>query len=179
MKLLYSNELIKEKISNLGNQISKDYQGKDILMLGFLKGCIVFMSHLLVEVEGDLKIELMGVSSYGKKTESGELVVTKDLDADVTGRDVLIVEDIIDTGKTVAFVREYLLARGAKSVEIAVFIDKEARREFNVLKPKYSCFDYKGDDFVIGFGFDYGEKFRNLKDIYTMEDSDFEEVGEK
>jgi hypoxanthine phosphoribosyltransferase len=172
MKLLYSQDQIHERIFAVAEEISRDYAGKDLLLVGVLKGCTIFMSHLLVKLKGAPEIDFMTVSSYSGGTESGELQLKKDLDGPVEGRHVLIVEDIVDTGKTVQFVREYLMDKGAASVEVVTFVDKEARREFNVLKPKYICFEYEGEPFVIGFGFDYMERYRNLPEVYQLEEED-------
>ncbi|PKL36763.1 hypoxanthine phosphoribosyltransferase [Candidatus Peregrinibacteria bacterium HGW-Peregrinibacteria-1] len=172
MKILYSNSDILRRFAEVGEEISNDYQGREVVLLGVLKGCTVFMSHLLVKIVGDVSIEFVGISSYGDGTESGDLRITKELDCDVAGKDVIIAEDIIDTGKTVAFVKDLLLGRGARSVEVAVFVNKDSKRLVHDINPKYKAFEYSGERFVVGFGFDYGEKYRNLPDVYEMDESD-------
>lgn len=172
MQLLYTASQIDQEITNVAAQISEDYQGKKPLLVGVLKGCTVFMAHLLVRLTCDPEIDFMTVSSYSKGTESGDLQLKKDLDCPVADRHVLIVEDIIDTGKTVHFVREYLMEKGAASVEVVAFVDKEQRRAQSGMEPKYTCFKYDGDPFVIGFGFDYMERYRNLPAVYQLEEHD-------
>lgn len=169
MKLLYTKEKIMDEISRVGQEISLDYKDKEVMMVGILKGCLVFMAHLMVNVSSDVTIDFMTVSSYKDGTESGDLHLIKDLDQPVEGKDVLIVEDIIDTGKTLAFVRDYLYKKGANSVEIVTFVNKQQRRAVKNLFPRYKCFEYDGADFLVGFGFDYAEKFRNLPYVYTID----------
>src|SRR3989338_8136493 len=127
MKLLYDTPQIRACISQMALSISADYAGKNPLLVGILKGCVVFMAHLLVEIRTDVEIDFMTLSSYKHGLHSEELKLIQDLDTDVSGRDVLIGENIIDTGKTVSFVRQYLLSKGAKSVEIATLIRKSHR----------------------------------------------------
>ena len=170
MKPLYTSQQIQTRISELGEQISKDYEGQSVLVLGVLKGCAIFMSHLLVELKGDYEIDFMAVSSYGAGTSSGELQIQKEPSNSVAGKTVLLVEDIIDSGKTVRFVKDYLLQHGAASVKIVTFVDKET--ETNVLNPKYVGFKYAEPNFLVGFGFDLAEKYRNLPEVYQLEPSD-------
>ena len=173
MKLLYSNEVLLKRIEELGEQISKDYAGKDVLLVGVLKGCTVFMSHLLVNIKGTTEIDFMTISSYKHGTKSNDFKFVQDLDADVKGRDVLIVEDIIDSGKTLAFTQKHLEALGAKSVETVVLVNKTTNLKHEIKKPKYIGFTYENAPFIIGFGFDYGGHYRNLPDVFQMEDKDF------
>ena len=170
MKLLYTSQQIQERITQLAQQISKDYEGQSVLVLGVLKGCAIFMSHLLVQLKGDFEIDFMAVSSYGAGTSSGELVLQKEPSSSLQGRTILLAEDIIDSGKTVAFVRDHLLKSGAGSVEIVTFVDKET--ETNVIEPKYVGFHYTDPNFLVGFGFDLAEKMRNLPDVHQLEPSD-------
>ena len=169
LKELYSRKDIDVAIAKMGREISADYQGKEVLAVGVLKGCVVFMGQLLPHIEADLAIDFMTVSSYGAGTESGDLRLVKDLDTPVNGRHVLLVEDIIDTGKTVAFVRDYLLEKGAASVEVATFVEKKTRRHIEDIDPKYFCFEYDAPEFLVGFGFDLAEKYRNLPEVYQLE----------
>lgn len=170
MKLLYTSQQIHSRITQLAEQISKDHEGQSVLILGVLKGCAIFMSHLMVQLKGDFEMDFLAVSSYGSGTTSGELTLQKEPSNSVTGKTILLVEDIIDSGKTVSFVREYLLKKGAVSVEVVTFVDKET--ETNVIEPKYVGFKYVEPNFLVGFGFDLAEKMRNLPDVYQLESSD-------
>lgn len=175
MKLLYSTEQIDAKTKEIADRISADYEGRRPLAVGILKGCTIFMSHLLVKLKGDFEIDFMTVSSYKHGTESGELKLVQDLDTPIKDRDVLIVEDIIDSGKTLSFVVRYLKSMGAKSVEVVTFVNKTNRRKYEAPEAKYICFEYSDSPFLIGFGFDCKERYRNLPAVYQMEDSDFPE----
>lgn len=173
MKLLYSAEEIDKKSQEIADRISADYKGKNPLVVGVLKGCTIFMSHLLVKLKGDFEIDFMTVSSYKHGTESGELKLVQDLDTPIKGRDVLIVEDIIDSGKTLNFVVKYLKSMEVKSVEVVTFVNKTDRRKFEAPEAKYICFEYNEAPFLIGFGFDCKERYRNLPAVYQMEECDF------
>jgi hypoxanthine phosphoribosyltransferase len=142
------------------------------LLVGVLKGSVVFLTQLLLELTCEVEIDFMTVSSYKHGTESTDFKLVQDLDTHVVGRDVLIVEDIIDTGKTVKFLRDYLLSQGAKTVEIATLVDKPTRRKVQNHPPRYVGFHYNDEAFIVGHGFDYMEKYRNLPDVYQLEDSD-------
>ncbi len=168
LKLLITRKEIDAVILEVGKKISDDYAGKEFLIVGILKGCTVFMGQILPHIQGDLSIDFMTLSSYGTGTDSGDLKLLKDLDAPVNGRHVLLLEDIVDTGKTVRFVQEYLNDKGALSVEILALINKKQRRKDDDLYVKYFCFEYDQDEFLLGFGFDLNEKFRNLPDIYQL-----------
>lgn len=173
MKILYSRKEIDERLAELGEAISKDYEGKEMLAIGLLKGCTIFMSHLLVQIKGSIEIDFMTVSSYKHGTKSENFKFIQDLDTDVKDRDVLIIEDIIDTGRTMAFTQQHLEQQGARSVETVVFVDKGTRRTHEVKPPKYVGFQYDEEPFIVGFGFDYGGKYRNLPAVYQMEDQDY------
>ena len=160
-RVLISEEEIKEKTKELGAQITKDYEGKNLLVVSILKGSVVFTADLIRCINLDFPIDFMAVSSYGNGAKStGRVSIKKDLDRDVHGCEVLIVEDILDTGLTLSYLTDILKARGAKSVKICTMLNKPARREADI------CADYIGFDieneFVIGYGLDYGEKYRNL-----------------
>lgn len=160
-KILFDREAIEKRVKELGAQITEDYKDKDLVCICLLKGGVLFLTDLIKEIDLKLDIDFMDVSSYGATTVStGEVRILKDLDASVNGRDVLIVEDIIDTGITLAHVLDMFKARGAKSIEIVTFLNKEERRqkEINV---KYRGFDIP-DYFVVGYGLDFNEKYRNL-----------------
>ena len=172
MKPLYTLPEIHAKIAAIGAEISVDYVGKHPLLIGVLKGATVFMAHLLVHIYIDCEIDFMTVSSYKHRTESGELKLVQDLDTNISGRHVILVEDIFDTGKTADFVIKYLKSRGAASVEMAVFVNKEHSRVFPIPDPRYLCFSYNDKPFLIGFGFDFGERYRNLPGVYQLEEMD-------
>lgn len=183
MKPLFPKDQIHARISELAKQISEDYAGKDLLLVGLLKGCTIFMSHLLVQLTLEkVEIDFMTVSSYKQGTKSSDFKFVQDLDSQVKNRDVLIVEDIVDTGKTLAFTIGHLKSLGARSIELAVFVNKTTNLTPDYAKtistPKYIAFDYHDTPFIIGFGFDYNGYYRNLPEVYQMEAVDFEEKKE-
>ncbi len=160
-EILFSREKIEERVKELGQQITKDYEGKPLTCVCLLKGGVFFMSDLLKEIDLPLTIDFMDVSSYGSGTaSSGEVRILKDLSHSIKGRDVLIVEDIVDTGLTLKEVIELLKTREANSVEVITFLSKEARREEEI-KIKYYGFQID-DYFVVGYGLDFDEEYRNL-----------------
>lgn len=175
MKILYTREQIDQRIAELAEQISKDYEGKDILAIGLLKGCTIFMSHLLVKIKGRIEIDFMTVSSYKHGSRSENFKFIQDLDTDVKDRDVLIIEDIVDTGKTLAFTQQHLKSQGARSIETCTLVDKDNRRGHKVDSPKYIGFKYGEEPFIVGFGFDYSGLYRNLPAVYQMEEQDYDQ----
>lgn len=163
-KVLVTREQIAQAVQEMGRKITQDYAGKEPVMLCILKGASVFFTDLIREVDLPVTVEFMAISSYGGSTKSSGIVrIIKDLDRDISGKDVLIVEDIVDSGRTLAHLSEVLKTRRAKSIEIVTLLDKPARRVVP-LQVKYSCFDIP-DAFVVGYGLDYDEKYRNLPDI--------------
>lgn len=165
--ILVTREEIKEAVKKLGEQITHDYQGRDLMVIGILKGAIVFYSDLIREIDLPLRTDFMAVSSYGSATKSSGVVqLRKDLDRPVEGMDVLIVEDIVDSGMTLSYLKRVFEDRGAASVRIATLLDKPARRRVD-LKADYFCFTIP-DEFVVGYGLDYDEKYRNLPDIGVL-----------
>ncbi|WP_029522636.1 hypoxanthine phosphoribosyltransferase [Persephonella sp. KM09-Lau-8] len=167
--ILISEQEIKEKVKQLGQQISKDFEGKELLVVGILKGSFIFMADLVREIQGKVYIDFMQVSSYHTSMESsGEVIFVKDLSTDIKGKNVLIVDDIIDTGRTLEALVEALSQREPNIIKTCVLLDKKERREVN-----YDA-DYVGfvipDKFVIGYGLDWAEEGRTLKDIYAVED---------
>ncbi|MBK3331816.1 hypoxanthine phosphoribosyltransferase [Persephonella atlantica] len=167
--ILITEQEIKEKVRQLGKQIRKDYKDKEILVVGILKGSFIFMADLVREIEGKVYIDFMQVSSYHTNMESsGEVIFVKDLSGDIKGKDVLIVDDIIDTGRTLEALVEALKQREPASIKTCVLLDKKERREVN-----YDA-DYVGfvipDRFVVGYGLDWAEEGRTLRDIYAVED---------
>ncbi|GAA5217321.1 hypoxanthine phosphoribosyltransferase [Corallincola platygyrae] len=159
---LYSEAELKKTLNRLGQQISQDYENTEqLLMIGLLKGSVVFLADLCREVSSSVELDFMVVSSYGHRMQtSGDVRVLKDIEVDIKGRDVLIVEDIIDSGFTLSKVRQMLLLREPRSLKICTLLDKTSRREVDV------PVDYVGyevpDTFVVGYGIDWAEKYRNL-----------------
>ena len=166
-KILVTREEIAEAVKKLGAQITADYQGKDLIVIGILKGAIVFYSDLIREIDLPLRTDFMAVSSYGSATKTSGVVQTRQgPDRDITGMDVLIVEDIVDSGVTLSYLKRNLADRGANSIRICTLLDKPARRRVD-LKADYWCFQIP-DEFVVGYGLDYDEKYRNLPDIGVL-----------
>ncbi|MFT9496164.1 hypoxanthine phosphoribosyltransferase [Anaerosolibacter sp.] len=160
-EILFTPAQLDEKITELGHQISKDYHGKDLLMIGVLKGANVFMSDLMRKIGTSVKIDFMAVSSYGLSTESSGVVrIIKDLDDSIEGKDVLVVEDIIDTGLTLHYLYDNLLSRKPNSLKICTLLDKPERRKV-AINVDYKGFDIP-DEFIVGYGIDYAEQYRNL-----------------
>lgn len=160
--VLVSEDQLKARVKELGEQISKDYAGKDLLLVSILKGSVVFMADLMRAIDIPCEIDFMVVSSYGgaNTTSTGLVKIIKDLDADLSGKDVLIVEDILDTGVTLFNLVPMLQMRHPNSVKICTILDKPSRRKADIRA------DYTGiavpDEFVVGYGLDYDEKYRNL-----------------
>lgn len=164
---LVSEQQIKERIAELGKQITADYKGTRPIVIGILKGAWIYLADLLREVDLDVDVDFMSVSSYGSGTlTSGTITIVKDLSVDVTGRDVLIVEDIVDSGLTLARLKDLMRDRNAKSVEISTLLSKPSRRKVEV-DVKYIGFEIP-DEFVIGYGLDFDEKYRTLRDICVL-----------
>lgn len=171
--VLYDARQIAQAVSRMGGEITRDYRGKDLLVVGILKGSFVFMADLVRCIELPLETDFMVVSSYGTGTKSsGKLTVSKDLSVPVEGRHVLVVEDIVDSGLTLSLLLDDLRSRGAASVRSAVFIDKEIRRTCQV-----DC-AYSGlkapDAFIVGYGLDYAEAYRNLPYIGILKPEVYE-----
>lgn len=165
--ILYTREQLSQAVRELGERITRDYQGKRPVMVCILKGASVFFCDLIRQIDLPLEIDFMVVSSYGASTKSsGEVRLVKDLDRSVLGRDVIIVEDIVDSGMTLSFLKKTLVGRGAASLRIATLLDKPARRRVPLVAD-YSCFNIP-DAFVVGYGLDYDEVYRNLPDIGVL-----------
>lgn len=160
-KILISKEDIEKRVCELGCQISADYQGDSIVMIGILRGAVVFFGDLAKEIKIPVSMDFMAVSSYGSSTvSSGVVRIIHDLDENIEGRNVLIVEDIIDTGLTLHYLVENLKSRKPKSIKICCLLDKPSRRQ-SPIKPDYVGFEVP-DEFVVGYGLDYNEMYRNL-----------------
>jgi hypoxanthine phosphoribosyltransferase len=167
IEILISEEQIRDRIKELGGQISRDYAGLNPLLIGVLKGACFFLSDLMRAVDTRLSIEFMAISSYGSSTRtSGEVRIMKDLDVPIEGRHILVVEDIVDTGLTLSYLLANLKSRGAASVKLAALLDKFERRQKEV------TIDYLGfkipDEFVVGYGLDFAERYRNLPFIGVL-----------
>jgi hypoxanthine phosphoribosyltransferase len=166
-KELFTSEDIKKRISELGIQITNDYRDSDLLMVSVLKGGVIFLADLIKEIALPISIDFMSISSYGiNDTSTGVVRITKDLDESIEGRDVLIVEDIIDTGLTISYLLRNLKSRYPKSIEICTLLNRDIRR-ISDIKIKYTGFRI-GEKYIVGYGLDYKQKFRNLKSIYEL-----------
>ena len=160
-KVFFSKEELAEIVKRLGAQISKDYEGKNLLLVSILKGSVIFMADLMREITVPCEIDFMCVSAYGNRTEaSGNVRIIKDLDINLEGKDLLLVEDILDSGVTLSYVCRMLETRNPASIKICTLLDKPERRKSNIKA------DYAGtfvpNEFVVGYGLDYAEKFRAL-----------------
>lgn len=160
IKILLSEEDIKNKVTELAQKISKDYKNKNLLIVGILKGSTVFLSDLIRQIKLPCEVDFVALRSYNSKTAGNFVQVILDLYDSPVGKDVLIVEDILDTGRTLEFLKENLLFRKARSVKICVLLNKIKKRKSKI-KPNYKGFDVP-DKFVVGYGLDYKEKYRNL-----------------
>lgn len=166
-EILIPSDKLQARIAELGDQISRDYAGQDLMLIAVLKGSVLFMSDLMRHISVPHSIDFMATSSYGHAFESSGVVrILKDLDASIEGCNVLIVEDIIDTGRTLDYLLRILRARQPRSLEICALLDKRSRREVDV-PVKYVGFDIP-DKFVLGYGLDYTEKYRNLPYIAVL-----------
>lgn len=166
-EIMITEEQIVQKVRELGQRISEDYRGKDILMVGILKGAVIFMADLVRNITAPVRIDFMAVSSYGKASESSGVVqILKDLDQSIEGRHVIVVEDIVDTGLTLKYMLDNLTTRKPASLKICTLLDKPSRRKADVT-PDYNGFVIP-DEFVVGYGLDYGEDYRHLKEIAVL-----------
>jgi len=160
-RILYTPEQIAEAIKRVGAEITRDYQGKKPLFIGVLKGSFVFLSDLIRAVDLPCRIDFLSAKSYGESTvSSGFVRIIKDIDEVVEGRDVIVVEDILDTANTLSSICEILLARKPASLKICTFLEKDIARKITLV-PDYYCFRVE-NEFVVGYGLDYAEKYRNL-----------------
>ena len=167
LQILYTEEEIKRRVAEMGDELYDRYADKDPLFVGVLSGCFVFMADLVRATQLKSELEFIAVSSYRNgTTSSGVVQITRDLQCDVTGRNLIVVEDILDSGNTLAYLKEYLLNRGAASVSIVTLLDKPSRRQ----KAIYA--DVVGfevpDEFVVGYGLDYAQKYRNIPYIGVL-----------
>lgn len=162
LEIMYSADEIKARVAELGKQITADYAGKDLVLVGVLKGSVIFLSDLMREIDLNLKIDFMAVSSYKDETvSSGDVEILKDLTHSIRGKDVIVVEDIVDTGLTLFRLMEILGSRGANSLKIATLLDKPEPRIKKELKIDYCGFQIP-NKFVVGYGLDAANRYRNL-----------------
>ena len=166
-RVLLTREQIAQAVKEMGARLTRDFRGKEPVMICILKGAVMFYADLLREIDLPVTTEFMAISSYGSSTKSSGVVrILKDLDRDIAGRDVIVVEDIVDSGLTLSYLKGVLETRKAASVSIVTLLDKPARRKVP-LEVQYSCFNIP-DAFVVGYGLDYDEKYRNLPDIGVL-----------
>ena len=165
-RVLISEEELQAKVKEMGRKISEDFRGKDPLFVGVLKGCFIFMSDLLRYVDIKCTMDFMAVSSYQGTSSTGAVKINKDLSQDIEGRHIIIVEDILDSGVTLSYLKKYLEVRKPASISIATLLDKPARRKADVYADYY-CFEVP-DAFVVGYGLDYNEVYRNLPYIGVL-----------
>lgn len=168
-KVLITEEEIQNKVKELGEKITEDYRDKDLFLLGILKGAVPFMADIMRKIDLDLEYDFMDVSSYQGTRSMGEVRILKDISTSIVGKDILIVEDIIDTGITLSYLTKVLKSRGANSIEIVTMLSKPSRRKID-LPVKYNGFEIE-DYFVIGYGMDYDEKYRALPYIGILDES--------
>lgn len=168
-EILITEEKIQSQIKKTADQINNDYKDKDLVLIGILKGSIMFMCDLMKRIKILCSVDFMSVSSYGNSTEStGRVKILKDLDFSIEGKDILIVEDIVDSGITLSYLKDYLYSRKPNSLEIATLLNKPERRQTSI-KPKYMGFNVP-DAFLVGYGLDYAEKYRNLPYIGVLKE---------
>ncbi len=165
-RVLISQEELEAAVARIGRQISEDFRDKDPIFVGVLKGCFIFMADLMRHVDIKCTMDFMAVSSYSGTSSTGAVKINKDLGQDIEGRHVIIVEDILDSGVTLSYLKHYLLGRRPASITIATLLDKPARRKADVCAD-YSCFEVP-DAFVVGYGLDYNEHYRNLPYIGVL-----------
>ena len=171
-EILISEEELKQLCKQLGEQITRDYEGKKLLVVSVLKGAVVFMADLLREIKCECQIDFIAVSSYSGTKTTGVVKFKKDLDIDPDGMDILLVEDILDSGVTLSYLSGVLMGRNANSIKICTLLDKPANRRADIKA------DYVGktipDEFVIGYGLDYDEKYRNLPYVGILDPAVYE-----
>lgn len=166
-RILFTEEQIKARVEELGKQISADFKGEDIVVIGLLKGCFMFIADLMRAINTNVAVDFMVVSSYGSGVvSSGEIKVRKDYSIDIEGKNVLVIDDILDTGRTLAFVKDYLIVKSPKTIKLCTLLDKPERKTSKV-EVDYVGFSVP-DEFVVGYGLDYDEKYRNLPFIGVL-----------
>ena len=170
--VLISEKEIDNRILEIADRINKDYEGEELTLICVLKGGVMFMCDLAKRLNLNVRLDFMSVSSYGSQTKSSGVVkIIKDLDDSIDGKNVLVVEDIIDSGNTLSYLMDILKKRGPKSIRLCTLLDKPSRREKKDVFVDYVCFEIE-DKFVVGYGLDYDQRYRNLPYIGVMELSD-------
>ena len=169
-ELLFDEETIKNRVEELGKEITKHYENdeSELVVVGILRGSTLFFADLIRFVNLPISIDFMAISSYGNSSQSGIVKIVKDLEADVTGKNILIVEDIIDTGKTLKYLLHYFQERGAKTVKVASMLDKPERRLVEI-SGDFVGFEVP-NDFIVGYGLDYNQSYRNLPYIISLKE---------
>jgi len=168
LKLLFSKKEIAETVARLAKEISADYADNKLILIGVLKGAFVFLADLVRHLTIPAQIEFIRIASYGSKKESsGEVIVTKDVETPVDGKDVLVVEDIVDTGLSLQFLIDHLRSKNPASVKVCALVDKKARREVEV-QVDYTGFSMD-DGFIVGYGIDFNEQYRALPEIFVVD----------
>jgi hypoxanthine phosphoribosyltransferase len=168
LKVLITEEQLQSRIRELGEELTKEYEGKDPVIVGVLKGVVVFYSDMVRQIKTHCQMDFMWISSYQGTQSTGNMVVKKDIGVDITGRHVLILEDIFDTGHSLSFTYEHLMAKNPASLKICTLLDKPSRRDPKVtLKADYVGFEVP-NEFVVGYGLDYDEHYRNLPYVGIM-----------
>nr|WP_314766293.1 hypoxanthine phosphoribosyltransferase [uncultured Lachnoanaerobaculum sp.] len=167
--VLISEKEIENRILEIADRINKDYEGEELTLICVLKGGVMFMCDLAKRLNLNVRLDFMSVSSYGSETKSSGVVkIIKDLDDSIDGKNVLVVEDIIDSGNTLSYLMDILKKRGPKSIKLCTLLDKPSRREKKDVFVDYVCFEIE-DKFVVGYGLDYDQRYRNLPYIGVME----------
>jgi hypoxanthine phosphoribosyltransferase len=178
MRTLITADELQAKIDELAEAITRDYRGRRPVLIGVLKGAVFFMADLARRLEFDVEMDFMAVSSYGSSTDSSGVVrILKDLDMNIEGRDVILVEDVIDSGLTLKYLTKNLGSRRPKSLEIVTLLDKPGRRKTS-LPCRYTGFEI-GNEFVVGYGLDFAERYRNLPFIGVLDDTEDVQVGQE
>ena len=159
-RVLITSEQLEERAKQIGRQITEDYRGEEVTVIGILKGSFMFLSDVMKNIDLYTRLDFVTVQSYGNGTSSGELTLTKDITADIKGKHIILVEDILDSGKTLKFVKELFEKREPASIKICTLLNKKVRKS-EVVKADYTGFDVD-DVFVVGYGLDYAQLYRNL-----------------
>ena len=168
-KIMITQEQINERAREIGQQITRDFAGEEVVLVGILRGAVLWMGDVMKNVDLDVTIDFMAVSSYGASTKSSGVVkIVKDLESDIEGKNVIIVEDIVDSGTTLNYLKHYLENRNTKSVSICTLLDKPTGRKVDI-KADYTGFEVE-DKFIVGYGLDFDQKYRNLPYISFLKD---------
>ncbi|MCF6291363.1 MAG: hypoxanthine phosphoribosyltransferase [Desulfobacterales bacterium] len=165
-ELVISRAEIRARVKELGAAITRDYEGRSLVLVGILNGAFVFLADLVREINLPLEVDFVRVASYGSRATAGEIRLLKDIELAVAGKDVLLVEDIVDTGRTIAYLKDYFIKHKPRSVRLCTLIDKKERRQVEVVSD-YAGFEV-GHGFLVGYGLDYAEQHRNYPEVYQL-----------